>query len=268
VAVDAEPARCALFPLAVFSHGDNGSKTQSAFLTETLARKGYIVAAVDHADANGRGDIEARFREPENWNADTYRERGQDIRQLIDALLADAILGPAIDVAKIAGMGHSLGGYTIFGLAGGWESWYEPRIRAVLGLSPYLDPYLTHNRVPAVTAPKMYQSGATDLGILPSLRKENGVYDQSSPGKFFAELRRANHLEWTNAVCGNAETVARCLATQSNAGLIVDLSQDFLNFAFTRQATPLLRLGSPRLADYRTDLVSAPVIVVGELAGN
>ena len=40
---------CGAFPLVIFSHGLGGCGTQSLFLTETLARQGYVVAAPDHA---------------------------------------------------------------------------------------------------------------------------------------------------------------------------------------------------------------------------
>jgi predicted dienelactone hydrolase len=45
-------------PLLLFSHGFWGSADQSIFLTEELARRGYIVAAVNHADSlrSKRGD--------------------------------------------------------------------------------------------------------------------------------------------------------------------------------------------------------------------
>lgn len=265
VAMDAEPASCDRFPLAVFSHGGGGSKTQSVFLLEQLARRGYVVAAVDHADANGElKETDPAFRDPETWTSDSHKGRGQDIRLLIDTLLTDPQLGNILDPDKIAAIGHSLGGYTIFGLAGGWESWYEPRVKAVLGLSPYLDPYLVQNRVPAVKVPKMYQGGTLDLGITPSIKKENGVYDQSSSGKFFGELRRAGHLEWTNSVCGDTGTIEKCLATETNASFIVNLAADFLRFTFTREVTPLLRQGAPGLASYKSDLIRAPILIGGE----
>jgi len=51
VARDAPPAACPRVPLVLFSHGLGGCGLQSTFLTEELARRGYVVAAPDHADA-------------------------------------------------------------------------------------------------------------------------------------------------------------------------------------------------------------------------
>ena len=50
IALNAPVATCAQFPLIVFSHGWSGCGTQIVFLTEQLARLGYIVAAPDHND--------------------------------------------------------------------------------------------------------------------------------------------------------------------------------------------------------------------------
>ena len=52
LAKDGQPlAACGPFPLVVFSHGLGGCGTQSIFLTETLARKGYVVVGPDYHDA-------------------------------------------------------------------------------------------------------------------------------------------------------------------------------------------------------------------------
>ena len=57
-------------------------------------------------------------------------------------MLASADFGPLIDPARIAGMGHSHGGYSIQGVAGGWASWTDPRIRAALLFAPYSEPFM------------------------------------------------------------------------------------------------------------------------------
>src|SRR5262245_20862868 len=68
---------CARFPLVAFSHGFLGCGTQIVYLTEELARRGYIVAAPDHKDAQcsvtGKGSshwasTEQSFFEPNKWD--------------------------------------------------------------------------------------------------------------------------------------------------------------------------------------------------------
>lgn len=106
VVLNGAPREGEKFPLVVFSHGFRGCKTQSVYLTEELERHGYVVAAPDHADAScgGDGGKEAPgFRDPESWTDQTHIGRRDDIRALIDRLLADPVFGPLIDASRIAG---------------------------------------------------------------------------------------------------------------------------------------------------------------------
>lgn len=48
---DAPPLPDQTFPLVIVSHGYPGSRTFLTYLTENLASKGYIVAAIDHTDS-------------------------------------------------------------------------------------------------------------------------------------------------------------------------------------------------------------------------
>jgi predicted dienelactone hydrolase len=48
---DAPPAGGQRFPLVIVSHGYPGSRTFLSYLTENLASKGYVVAAIDHTDS-------------------------------------------------------------------------------------------------------------------------------------------------------------------------------------------------------------------------
>ncbi len=48
---DAPPAAGERFPLVIVSHGYPGSRTFLTYLTENLASKGYVVAAIDHTDS-------------------------------------------------------------------------------------------------------------------------------------------------------------------------------------------------------------------------
>ena len=49
---DAPPVAGQRFPLVVVSHGYPGSRTFLTWLTENLASKGYVVAAIDHTDSD------------------------------------------------------------------------------------------------------------------------------------------------------------------------------------------------------------------------
>jgi len=193
------------FPLIVFSHGFGGCNTQSVFLMEALARAGYFVLAPNHHDAgcgtgrHGFSRPEEPFRDDSKWSDSTYRDRHDDIEAVLDAALRDKTFqGVAIDGQRVGLAGHSLGGYTVLGVAGGWPSWKDRRVKAVLALSPYCSVYAKSGDLGHLQAPVMYQGGTRDLGITPTVRRLNGAYDKSSAPKYYVEFDGAGHFAWTN----------------------------------------------------------------------
>jgi predicted dienelactone hydrolase len=207
-------------PVIIFSHGFHGCATQSRFLMEAFASAGYLVFAPNHRDATcdhsgGSWFDRAKpsFRSPEEWNDTTFRDRADDIRRLIDAIRADRQLGRRADWAHFGLVGHSLGGYTVLGLAGAWPSWRLIGVRAVLALSPYSQPFIVHKTLDGLSAPVMYQGGTLDFGVTPALDKSFGAYDESPAPKYFVEFRGAGHLAWTNlGLTNRQEIVAYSLA--------------------------------------------------------
>jgi predicted dienelactone hydrolase len=188
-------------PLIVFSHGFTGCNTQSVFLMEALATEGYLVVAPNHKDAKceGRRGLtrpDEPFRKPEEWTENTHRERGRDVEKLIDALRADRSW--KIDWSRIGLAGHSMGGYTVLGLAGGWPSWRLRDVDAVLALSPYCDPLALKGALNQIRVPVMYQGGTRDRGITPTVKKAGGCYDKTSSPATFIEFQDAGHLAWSD----------------------------------------------------------------------
>src|ERR1051325_3111810 len=217
-------------PLVVFSHGFGGCAKQSMFLMEALAQHGYFVIAPNHKDAlcgmamggggggggrGGRGGGGGRgmrrdvmddsssmapFRKPREWSDTTFADRRNDIVAILDAMRADTMFSNHVYFTQIALIGHSLGGYTVLGMGGGWPAWNLTGVKAILALSPYTEPFLIHGTLTGLTAPVMYQGGTLDLGITPALRRSGGVYDVSPAPKYFVELKGAGHLAWTERV--------------------------------------------------------------------
>jgi len=190
-------------PVIIFSHGFGGCATQSRFLTEALADHGYWVFAPNHKDARcgqrgGAARPEEPLRNPEKWSDRTYVDRADDVRAVLDAIGKEPDLATRVDLTGIGLVGHSLGGYTVVGLAGAWPAWKMSGIKAVLALSPYAQPFLAHGTLGGLAAAVMYQGGTLDLGITPSLRKARGVYDSSPKPKYFVEFSGVGHFAWTN----------------------------------------------------------------------
>ncbi|MBI5609443.1 MAG: hypothetical protein HY902_11245 [Deltaproteobacteria bacterium] len=104
------------FPLVAFSHGNQGMRQQSVFLTEALAQHGYVVIAPDHV-GNTYADFDAKLiGAMVVW-------RPLDLRAAIDRALKPEAGDPAwltglVDAEHIAVSGHSFGGYTALAVAG------------------------------------------------------------------------------------------------------------------------------------------------------
>jgi predicted dienelactone hydrolase len=260
VALNAAPATCGSFPMVVFSHGYGGCGTQSVFITEELARNGYVVAAPDHADAgcsvSGSGiqippPPQVSFLDFNGWTDQTYIDRKNDIQSVLSGMLASPVFGSIVDATRIAGMGHSLGGYTILGMAGAWPSWKDARIKSALLLSPYAQPFQMQKTLGGVGVPVMYQGGKLDFGLTPFIAAPGGIYDATPAPKFFAELHKAGHLAWTNLTCFSAGDAAKCSITVANAALIDKYAVAFLDYTVLGRTEPLLTGSGAGLANYR-----------------
>jgi predicted dienelactone hydrolase len=200
------------YPLILFSHGFTGCATQSVFLMEALASAGYLVLAPNHKDQEcsgwGRARSEGKllsirpeepFGKVQEWSPATYKDRAEDLEAILDAVSHSPVApGAPADMNRVGLAGHSLGGYTALGLAGAWPSWKDPRIRAVLALSPYCTPYQLKGALGQMNVPVMYQGGTADLGITPTVKRPSGAYQRSSAPKYFVEFQGAGHLAWTN----------------------------------------------------------------------
>jgi predicted dienelactone hydrolase len=99
-------------PLLLLSHGTGGNRLNQYNLGEYLARAGYVVAAVEHPGDRtfDRGDF---------GTAKNLYNRPRDLSVVLDALLADSAVAPAVDPARIGALGHSAGGFAVVVAVGG-----------------------------------------------------------------------------------------------------------------------------------------------------
>ena len=140
-------------PLVIVSHGYSNAPAVMTWLTENLASKGYVVAAIHHEDPNPYV-VSADRRAAPNYN------RPRDIAFVTAQLRA--ALGAQIDPQRVALIGYSQGGYGVLtaggaGLdpagpnmaqvAGGWlktiaqgtvgaDQIKVPGVRAIVALAP------------------------------------------------------------------------------------------------------------------------------------
>jgi predicted dienelactone hydrolase len=81
------------------------------WLASGLAARGYVVAAVNHPGNNALEEYAAE-------GFLVWWERARDLSMAIDFVLRDPTLSATIDARRIGAIGFSLGGYTMFEIAG------------------------------------------------------------------------------------------------------------------------------------------------------
>jgi len=96
--------------LIVISHGSGGAPWPFADLARTLVNAGFVVAVPEHEGDNYH---DQRLVGPESW-----KRRPGEVIAAIDAVKADARLGPLLDVDRVGVYGTSAGGLTALTLAG------------------------------------------------------------------------------------------------------------------------------------------------------
>jgi predicted dienelactone hydrolase len=198
------------WPVVIFSHGMYMCPTQSSQLTGALAEAGYLVIAPRHADSTCKPSLSADFsrlgmKPSLFWTERDYRDRAEDIRRVAEALPEDPRYAESIVPGELALVGHSLGGYTVLGLAGAWPSWRLPGVRAVVALTPYSLPFQRSEGLRRLAVPVMYQVGALDPVF--TLPLESGGYAQTPSPKMLVEIAWANHLAWTDMGFGNHDAI-------------------------------------------------------------
>jgi dienelactone hydrolase len=110
----APPVKGKPFPLVVVSHGYPGSRYFLTYITENLASKGYVVAAIDHTDSvfGAVGPFPS-----------TLLNRANDQLFTVNALEdlshnPDHFLNGVLDGTRVAIIGYSMGGYGALASAG------------------------------------------------------------------------------------------------------------------------------------------------------
>ena len=112
-------------PLVVISHGVGGSFLSHRDTAQALADAGFVVAAIDHPLDSGR----SATRRP--GDIASMLERPDDIKRLVDFMLAGWPGAARIEPRRIGVFGFSRGGYTGLAAIGG-----TPDFRLILGHCP------------------------------------------------------------------------------------------------------------------------------------
>jgi len=124
IAVAGAKAAGSKYPLVIVSHGYSNSPAVMTWLTENLASKGYVVAAIHHSDPNPY-IVSAATRAAPNYN------RPRDIVFVASELRT--VLGDLIDADNVALIGYSQGGYGVLTAGGATLDPSGPNMDLVAG---------------------------------------------------------------------------------------------------------------------------------------
>lgn len=217
LAVEDMPAAAGRFPLVVVSHGYGNVPVAMSWLGENLASKGYVVAAIRHADEylNPAGLPQALLRRP----LDIAYVTRELHRTLGSERMHDA---PQVDAARTALVGYSMGGYGVLAaggavleasgplagiVPGGLLQPYArggplradavaPSVRAIVALAPgggAIGAWGARG-LQGITAPLLLISGDRDLTV-PYESGARAFFDAAtaSPNRYLLTFRNGGH---------------------------------------------------------------------------
>ena len=197
VALDGPPVSSAgPFPLVVFSHGNNGIRFQSFFVTETLASHGFVVVAPDHA-GNTAADLIAPGTPFET------RDRPLDISLVITRMLeksADSSdpFFEALDGIRIGVMGHSFGGFTTLAMATGFQDVPpDPRVRVLVPISPAAGS-LSDEQLSSIERPEIVIGGTLDVTVPLDPSNVRAFELPAARPRYRVDVLDAGHNSFTN----------------------------------------------------------------------
>ncbi len=148
------------FPLVVVSHGYDNESVLLSWLTENLASKGYVVAAIRHRDP----PITDRARFPE-----AVMNRPLDVAFVTKALQQSFGNEALVDPTRVALIGYSMGGYGVLSVAraGPQDPLHVAGIRALVTLAPAGASFAGwgSDGLKSVTAPLLLISGDRDFTV-------------------------------------------------------------------------------------------------------
>ena len=204
LAVDAGVAGEGL-PLVVLSHGNGSTPWVHRWLAMQLVRRGVVVAVIEHP-GNNRKDNSLSDAAGVSKLAN-LENRPRHVGLVIDAAYADPHVGPTL-AHGVAVIGESIGGYTALAIAGGHAMTLpddvglaqrlapdaepvrrafrvvterDPRVRAIVLLSPAVFWFMADGALADVTIPILARTGERDELCPPELveRVLRGVPDPS-----------------------------------------------------------------------------------------
>jgi predicted dienelactone hydrolase len=183
------PGGAAMPPLVVVSPGFQMRRTQYASYARHLATWGFTVVLTDYADAGFFPD---------------HQKLADDVSAVIDHAIAQL----AVDPARIAAAGHSLGGkISVFAAT------QDPRIGAVIGWDPVdsQSPSVAPQKMAGMTAAVAVVGETTNasgggMPCAPAAENFEQFYAAAPAPAISLAVRGADHMDWVDdpscSLCG------------------------------------------------------------------
>lgn len=189
-----------LFPLVLFSHGNGGIRAQSFSYTNHLASHGYVVVAPDH-QGNTIFDL---VDDPDLQGSGfaSIFDRPQDLTLLLDLvadgkLTDDGAIEATVDLRRVGVTGHSFGGLTSLLIANPESEFFDPRVDAVVPVTPATQILgLVAAPIAQLAVPVLYVGATTDQTL--SYQAETlDAYAANTVDKAVAGVIGAGHFSFS-----------------------------------------------------------------------
>lgn len=247
------------YPLLVFSHGNAGVRFQSFSFATHLASHGYVVAAPDHV-GDTLSDLVLTGKFDAAVLLGAAMERPGDVIAVARRL--EEGVGPlprgAVRTDGYGVFGHSFGGATSFAAASPGGFGYDPKIKAVAGISPETVVMGAMGDGPKdVALPKLLLCGMVDqtLGYPEHCQR---AYNLAKTPRFLVGVRGAGHFSFTEACQLDLPAIAAAIKIKGSDRLlqivqdgcgpsfrspaeVVGISSRFLTAFFNRHLRDSLR---------------------------
>jgi predicted dienelactone hydrolase len=216
------------FPLVVYSHGSGGLRYISAFITEALAARGFVVVSVDHT---GNTALDA-FTKTTLSRKEIVRLRPIDIRAEIDTMAAQSAdpaspFAGAVDTQNVGLVGHSAGGTGVLMTAAGHDGApADKRVKAVVGLGTYVD-LVTDQQLSKLKLPVMLISGTLDTSTTIKAQTERAAEKIPGDPLYRVDLKGGGHQSYSD-VCYYEELAA---ATPGTPKRLINLIKEYTDDA-------------------------------------